>query len=182
MSTTTRTFHWDALHWLRDVARLATEVRPADRVEDPTAPLHIPGFFVRPSRAGTYAYTALWMLTLGIVLVMLGGPGLTAGTKAAANGMGQLVLLTSVGLLVLAFGTSRRNRERALVELRPAAAGPATAQSVEALHREARGAIVWIVAEQAPEPAVLAAAAELGVRCLIPEGEGFVEPGPRRAK
>jgi hypothetical protein len=169
MSTTT--FQWDAIQWLREEAGLATDVRPADRVEDPDAPLLIEGFLVRPSRAGAYAYAALWVLTLAILLAMLGMPGISAATEVLLNRAGDVGFVVAAGLLLAAWIISRRNRSPALVQLHPIAA-PVTVDAVGTLHQRAHGAATWLVSEQAPAPEVLAAATKLGVRCFARTARG----------
>jgi len=163
MSTTS--FQWDAIHWLRDEAGLATEVRPADRIEDPDAPLVIEGFLVRPSRAGTYAYASLWILTFAVLLAMLGMPGISVETEMLLNRVGEAGLVLAAGLMLAAWITSRRSRSPALVVLHPSAA-PVTAADVTAFHQRAQGATPWIVVERPPTAEVLAAATKLGVRCF----------------
>jgi hypothetical protein len=170
---TPATFQWDAITWLRDRANIATEMRPGDRVDDPDGPSRIHGFVVHPSRAGTLGFAGLWVLTLGIVLAMLGMPGLPEPAEALMHRLGEASLLAGAGLLLAGWLTLRRHRDRALVELHPAAAGRATASSITALHRDANGAAAWLVAEQPPEPEALEAAAKLGVRCFVPQGDGF---------
>lgn len=172
MSTTS--FQWDAITWLREEAGLATEVRPADRVEDPDAPLLIQGFLIRPSRAGTYAYASLWVLTFAVLLAMLGMPGISPATEVLLNRAGDVGLVVAAGLMLAAWITSRRNRSPVLAELHPVAA-PVTVDAVTSLHQRASGAATWLVAEQAPASEVLAAASELGVRCFARSaGGGFV--------
>lgn len=173
--SSTRGFHSRALRWLRDDMRLATQVVPGDRGEDPREPTRVPGFFGRPSRAGALGFAGLWTITAGIVLSMVGVPRLSAATKQAIHGAGWLGMALGVAFLVAGVIMLRRHRDRALVELRPAAAGPATKESVAALHRDAGGAVTWIVAEQGFEPTALATAAELGVRCFERGRHGFTE-------
>ena len=163
MSTTT--FQWDALQWLREEAGLATEVRPADRIEDPDAPLLVQGFLVRPSRAGAYAYASLWVLTFAVLLAMLGMPGISVTTEALLNRAGMAGLGVAAALMLAAWITSRRNRSPALVQLHPSTA-PVTSEEVTAFHARAQGATPWIVVEKAPAPEVLATARKLGVRCF----------------
>ncbi len=168
----TRTFHWDALEWLRHHGGLATEVRPDDRVDDVLAPHVIPGFAVRPSRAGAYAFAALWVVTLGLLLTMVGMPQLSDAAEAAINRAGQAALVAGAGLMLAAWVTSRRNRSAALVQIVPAP-GKVTVESLAALHGQAHGRVVWVVSERPPGADVLAAAARLGVRCMGRTAEGF---------
>ena len=109
------TFQWDAIKWLRDEAGLATEVRPADRIEDPSAPLLVEGFLVRPSRAGAYAYASLWVLTAAILLAMLGMPGLSEATELLLNRAGDVGLVVAAGLLLIAWITARRRDRKSVV-------------------------------------------------------------------
>lgn len=171
----TQGFHFRALRWLRDEVHLSTEVVPSDRGLEPTEPTRVPGSFVRPSRASTYAFVGLWVLSIGLVLVMVGMPGLAKATKEIIRSIGLASELLGVGLFILAGITLRRSRDPALVELHPAAAGTPTVASITALHQDARGGMAWVVAEQAPAPAVLLAAAELGVRCFRLERGRFSE-------
>ena len=171
----TNTFQWDAIKWLREQAGLSTEVRPADRIEDPTAPLLIEGFLVRPSRAGAYAYASLWVLTFAILLAMLGMPGLSAATETLLNRAGDAGMVVAAGLLLAAWITARRSRNPAVVQLHPTTA-PATVESVTELHQRARGASAWLVLEQAPAAAVLTTATELGVRCFARTTRGDFVP------
>lgn len=173
MSTTT--FQWDAIKWLREEAGLATEVRPADRIEDPTAPMLIEGFLVQPSRAGTYAYASLWVLTLAILLAMLGMPGMSATTETLLNRAGDVGLVVAAVLLLVAWITARRSRNPAIVQLHPVTS-PATVTDLDELHQRARGASVWIVVERTPAPEVLAAATERGVRCFARAAQGGFAP------
>ncbi len=173
MSTTT--FQWDALQWLREEAGLATEVRPADRIEDPDAPLLVEGFVVHPSKAGAYAYGALWVVTCAVLLAMLRMPGMSETTEVLLNRVGQLGFGVAAAMLVLAWVVSRRHRSPALVQLHPPPAPPTVATITE-LHERARGATVWIVADRAPAPEVLDAAAERGVRCFVRGTGGRFEP------
>lgn len=169
------TFQWDAIKWLREEAGLATEVRPADRIEDPSAPLLIEGFFVRPSRAGSYAYASLWVLTLAVLLAMLGMPGISETTELLLNRAGDAGLVVAAGLLFVAWITARRSRDPAMVQLHPTTA-PATADAIAELHQRARGASVWLVVEDAPAPEVLSAASERGVRCFARGARGGFAP------
>lgn len=173
----TNPFHWDAIKWLREEAGLATEVRPADRVEDPNAPLAIPGFVVRPSRAGAYAYASLWVFTVGLLLAMLGLPALSEASERLLNHVGVVGIAAGGALLLAAWVTARRHRDPALVQLYPATA-PATADSVTSLREQAGDATLWLVAERAPDPEVLAAAARLGVRCFGRSPRGGFAPLP----
>lgn len=173
MSTTT--FQWDAIKWLREKAGLATEVRPADRVEHPDAPLVIEGFLVRPSRAGAYAYAALWVLAFAVLLAMVGMPGISESTEALLNRAGDVGFVVCAALLAAAWVVSRRSRDPALVQLHPSAA-PATVESVTALHERARGAATWLVLERTPDSTVLSAATRLGVRCFTRAAGGDFAP------
>lgn len=177
MSTPTTTFHWDAIKWLREDMGLATEIRPSDRVGEPDAPLPIEGFLVHPSRASAYAYSALCVLTVAVLLSMLGMPALPEATEAMLHRVGQAGLLAAVALLIVAWVVARRSRSPALVQLHPAAA-PATRDAVTELHQGARGATTWIVAERTPSPEVLEAAAALGVRCFARTADGRFVPLP----
>lgn len=163
MSTTT--FQWGAIKWLREEAGLSTEVRPDDRIEDPSAPMLIQGFLVRPSRAGFYAYASLWVLTFAILLAMLGMPGLSEATELLLNRAGDAGMVVAAGLLVVAWITSRRNRTPIVVQLHPTTA-PATVDSVTELHQQARGGSAWLVLERAPAGDVLTTATKLGVQCF----------------
>lgn len=169
------TFQWDAIKWLRDEAGLATEVRPADRIEDPSAPLLVEGFLVRPSRAGAYAYASLWVLTAAILLAMLGMPGLSEATELLLNRAGDVGLVVAAGLLLIAWITARRSRDPAVVQLHPNTSPPSV-DSVTELHQRARGASVWLVVERAPAAEVLSAASELGVRCFARAASGGFAP------
>jgi hypothetical protein len=169
------TFQWDALMWLREQAGFATEVRPADRVEDPDSPMLVAGFLVRPSRAGAYAYAALWVLTFAVLLAMLGMPGMSESTEALVNRAGLVGLGAAAALLLAAWIVSRRSRDPALVLLHPSAA-PATVESVTALHERARGVATWLVLERTPDAEVLAAASRAGVRCFTRAADGSFAP------
>lgn len=173
MSTTT--FQWGAIKWLREEAGLSTEVRPDDRVEDPSASMIVQGFLVHPSRAGSYAYTSLWVLTFAILLAMLGMPGLSEATELLLNRAGDAGMVVAAGLLVVAWVTSRRNRRPIVVQLHPTTA-PATVDSVSALHQRAHGGSAWLVVEQAPAADVLATAAKLGVLCFARTAPGGFAP------
>jgi hypothetical protein len=170
-----RGFHPRALKWLRDEMQLSTPLVPSDRGIDPTEPTRVPGFFTRPSRASAYAFTGLWVLSIGLVLAMVGMPKLSPVLREAIHSIGVVGELAGAGLLVAALITARRHRRPALVELHPASAGPPTVASITALHRDASGASAWIVAERRMAPPVLRTAAELGVRCFALEQQRFRE-------
>lgn len=173
----TNTFHWDAIKWLREEAGLATEVRPADRVGDPAAPLSIPGFVVRPSRAGAYAYASLWVFTGGLLLAMLGMPGLSEASERLLNRVGVAGITAGMVLLLVAWVTARRHRDPALVQIFPATA-PATVDAITSLRGQAGHAAAWMVAERAPDPEVLATAVRLGVACFGRTPGGRFTPWP----
>jgi hypothetical protein len=169
------TFQWDAIQWLREQAGFATEVRPADRVEDPDSPMLIEGFVVHPSRAGAYAYAALWVLTFAVLLAMLGMPGMSESTEALVNRAGVVGVGASLALLLVAWIVSRRSRDPALVQLHPSAS-PATVESVTELHERARGVATWLVLERTPAAEVLATASRAGVRCFTRAADGSFAP------
>ncbi len=171
----TRGFHSTVVQWLRDERRLSTSVVPHELIADPTDTTWVPGSFARPSRAATYAFSGLWVLTAGLVLSMLGMPKIAAATRNLAHQLGYAAELAGVALLVLAYVTLQRQRDRALVEVRPKTAEPATVDSLKELHASAKGALLWLVSERVPEPAVRRAAAELGVRCFAPDRGSFRE-------
>jgi hypothetical protein len=168
----TTPFHWNSIRWLRQEQRLETEVVPASPIEDVRAPLHVPGFFARSMLPRRFAFVGLWVLALGLVLAMTGTPALSIETRESLREIGRAWLLLGAVLELMAFVASRMFRERVLVELRPAAAGPATAASLEALRGSARGAEVWVVCEQMPEPMALTVAGSLGIRWFVPQGDG----------
>ena len=168
----TSTFHWNSILWLRERAGLQTETVPASPIEDVRAPLLVPGFFSRSSFPRRCAFIGLWVSAVALVFAMTGTPALSLETRHAFQELGQAGLLIGAVLELVAFMASRLTRKRALVELRPAAAGPATVASLRALHEQARGAVVWVVGEQQPEPMALATAASLGIRCLGTDDDG----------
>lgn len=169
MSTT---FQWDAITWLRDEAGLATEVRPGDRISDPDAPMLVEGWQVRPSRAGAFGHASLWLLTVAVLLSMLGLPGMSESTEAMLNRVGQVGVGVAAVLGLVGWIVARRHRDPTIVQLHPSASPPTT-EAIAALHRQAGGAAVWIVTQQAPTPEVLAAAAAHGVRCIVRTAAGF---------
>lgn len=169
----TTPFHWNSIRWLRQERQLETEVVPAAPVDDVRAPLHVPGVFARSSLPRRFAFVGLWVLALGLVLAMTGTPALSMETRDALRELGRAWLLLGAALELVAFVAARMFRARVLVELRPAAAGPATAASLKALQGSARGAEVWVVSERAPEPMALGVATSLGIRWFVPQSDGM---------
>lgn len=168
-------FHSKTVQWLRDERRLSTQVVPHELIADPLDATRVSGSFPRPSRAATYGFAGMWAFTAGLVLSMLGMPGIAATTRHMANQVGHVAVLGGVGLLVLAYVTLQVHRDRALVEICPATAEAPSEASVRALHREANGSIVWLVSERVPAPNVLQLASAMGVRCFAPDSGGLRE-------
>jgi hypothetical protein len=126
------------------------------------------------------------MLTLGGALAMTNLPGFTPATRMTVERVGYGGAASGAACLALAEVTRRRQRTRAVVELRSAQAGPVTADAIASLHDDASGASAWVVAEDGVGPEAFAIAYARGVRCFVLDGERFheaeeQEPLPNRA-
>lgn len=172
---TTRQFFADAVEWLNTEHHLRSEVAPTHRIEDERGIGRIHGFFVAASTAGRWAIRGLWAIALGAILAMTALPGMARATQVAVQGTGYAGQAAGVACLAAAEANRRRHRRRAVVELRAAEAGPATADDIAALGDDARGAEAWIVAEAGLDPNARARAKERGVRCFVGEGGRFRE-------
>jgi hypothetical protein len=168
-------FYARSVEWLRSQQSLNTDVLPGDRIDDGSGPPRLRGFFARASAASRWAVAGLWAIALGAMLVMTNLPGFTAATRTTVERAGYAAFGLGAGCLAAADVTRRRHRLQAVVELRSAASGPATADSIAALQADALGASAWVVAETELEPDALATAHARGVRCFICDGGHFVE-------
>lgn len=179
----TSAFHWSSILWLRERAGLRTEIVPTTPIPDPRAPMPVPGFLGGSLLPRQLAFIGLWVVAIGLVFAMTGTPALSLETRHFLQQIGWAGLLVGAALELVALVISRLRRERVLVELRPAAAGAASVASLQALCEQARGAEVWVVSEQAPEPMPLAAAEGLGIRYFVPEANGtsWRELAPRKS-
>ena len=166
----TSAFFWNSIRWLRQDVGVQTELVPATPILDVRATLDVPGHVSRSPLPRRLAFVGLWVLSMGLVLAMTGTPALSLETRDLLRELGRMVLLGGGLLELAAFVMSRFHRDRVLVELRPAAAGPATVASLKALRGRAGDGMAWVVGERSPEPMALAAAASLGVRWFVPGG------------
>jgi hypothetical protein len=172
-------FHIRAVQWLRASQGLSTTVLPGELLEQRSAGgARVPGYLNRPSRAAHWAYSGLCAFTLGAVLMMLSLPGQSPAASVAVDRVGYACHVAGVGCVILAEATRRRNRERAVIELRAKEQQAPTRGSVLALRSDARGAAAWLVAEADFSPEVTAEAAACGIRCFIDRDGRFSELGP----
>jgi hypothetical protein len=172
---TTRQFFADTVEWLRTEKQLRSEVAPTHKIEDERGIGRIHGFFAAASTAGRWAMRGLWAIALGAMLAMTALPGVARATQVAMQGAGYAGQAAGVACLAAAEANRRRHRKRAVVEVRAAEAGLATAEDIAALGDDARGAEAWLVTEVGLEPSARARANERGVRCFIGEGGRFRE-------
>jgi hypothetical protein len=164
-----------AIAWLRNEHQLRTDVLPNDRIEDARGVARVSGFFGRSSSATRWVLAALWTMTLGAVLAMTSLPGMTPRTVRFVQYSGYVLQVAGVASLVAAGVSRRRNRVRALIELRLDRASPATPDTILGLHRAAHGAEAWLVSAAAVDTSTMACAREKGVRCFVDENKRFRE-------
>lgn len=176
-------FQWRAITWLKAHRDLRSEVRPEDKLDvEPSGGIRFTGWFARPSTAGWWFYAALCALMLGTLLAMFNPPGTSKATHVAAERAGEGACIGAAACLAVAEVKRRRNRVRALVELRAAEAPPATAASIAELAHASAGTSACLVSERPLALDVLVEAQERGVRCFVAEDRGFhdaVPPAPR---
>lgn len=172
---TARQFCAQAVEWLRNEQALHTETMPTYKVEDEHGVGRLHGFFAQASTAGRWAMAGLWAIALGAIVAMTTLPGMARPTQTAIQGTGYAGQAAGVAFLATAEVNRRRNRKRAIVEVRAAEAGRATAAEIARLREDARGAEAWLVAEAGVQPDALAVASERGVRCFVIDGGRFCE-------
>ncbi|MCR9163006.1 MAG: hypothetical protein ACE37F_14905 [Nannocystaceae bacterium] len=129
---------------------------------------------MRRSSAGSWSFAGLCGLALGALLTMFNPPTVHAKTKTSIHRVGYAVNAGAIGCFAVGEVIRRRNRIRALVELR-SATSPATPSSVEMLREDESAGEVWIVSERPCVGEVLVEAAHRGVRCFIEGPDGFEE-------
>lgn len=178
---TTREFYDRAIEWLREEQNLRTDVISGSQLDETGGTARLRGFVARASAAARWAMAGLWVLTLGIVLSMANLPGMTPQTRGTLQSVGSVVMVAGGACFAVAEVVRRRNRTRAVVEVRAAAAGPVTGRAIESLHEEARGGTALLVSEAAVAPEALVVAAARGVTCWELDGNRFREvPGAQK--
>lgn len=186
-------FHRSAVAWLRDHRGLRTRVLPEhqlDRSSDGAT--RVAGRFARPSRAGSWVFTALCLWVFGSVLGMY-TPARTSPAESGRNdpftqavhhvGHGSDAL--AVAALTVAEIERRRHSTPAQIELRDERATPATPATIDALARGGTRELEqrWLLSSARVDAATLRRAGELGVRCFESDASGFVErPCPAAAE
>jgi hypothetical protein len=169
---TVQDFFDSAINWLREEQRLRTDVLAGNHLDDSTGSARLDGFFARGDGAMRWAVRGLWVTMVGTIVAMMNLPGFTPEMQQLFWRAGIGIVCIGCGFWVVADIVRRRNRSRALVELRAGTAAP-TSESIAALHESAGGAETWCVTESPLDPDVLAAAKKQGVRCFVLEGSRF---------
>jgi hypothetical protein len=170
VSTPDRRFVRDVIKWVRSTGELHTHVMPDNYIPGDNGAHRFSGYLLRPTRAGTMAYAALFVTVVSTIVVMAAGSARSGAMEAVGNAGFALA-----GALVVATYVSWRRAKIPVevVALQDAVVRPERVTAVWSAEAPSKGSSQrWLVARGAFTEEARAEAKAAGVRCISVEGAG----------